>query len=137
MNLEYDILIIDDDRDLVNAMRLVLLKEHYTVRSAYNSKDGLKEIAEKIPDLIILDVMMDTPTEGFDFSYRLRNQKPYRNIPILMLTSFVKKMEETGTETFGHILGEEWPVNQFMEKPVDPEVLLKTVMELVQGEMVA
>lgn len=137
MTIEYDILIIDDDRDLVNAMRMVLLKERYIVRVAYNSKDGLKDIAEKIPDLIILDVMMDTPTEGFDFTYRLRNQKKYQNIPILMLTSFVKKLEEMGTEPFEHILGEDWPVNIFMEKPVDPDLLLKTVEELVQGDATA
>lgn len=127
-----DILIVDDDRDLVNSMRIVLESAHYQVRTAYNGIGALKQIEEHTPDLIILDVMMETETEGFDLAYRLRNQQRYRDVPILMLTSFPQKMAETGPEKFQHIMGEEWPVTQFMEKPIDPDVLLKEVAELMR-----
>jgi DNA-binding response OmpR family regulator len=127
-----DILIVDDDRDLVNSMRIVLESAHYQVRIAYNGIGALKQIEERTPDLIILDVMMETETEGFDLAYRLRNQQRYRDVPILMLTSFPQKMAEAGPEKFQHIMGEEWPVTQFMEKPIDPDVLLKEVAELVR-----
>jgi two-component system, OmpR family, alkaline phosphatase synthesis response regulator PhoP len=127
-----DILIIDDDRDLVHSMRIVLESGQYTVRTAYNGKEGYKMIEEKLPDLIILDVMMATDTEGFDLAYKLRNQERYRDVPILMLTAFPQKMAEAGPDKFQHIMGEEWPVTQFMEKPVDPDVLLKTAADLLR-----
>lgn len=129
-----DILIIDDDFDLVHSMRIVLESKQYGVRTAYNGKEGYREIEVKIPDLIILDVMMASDTEGFDLAFKLRNHEQYRDVPILMLTSFPRKMAEDGPEKFQHIMGEEWPVTQFMEKPVDPDVLLETVAELIRGE---
>ena len=131
MDKEHDILIIDDDRDLVQSICIVLESKQYTVRTAYSGKEGYRKIEEKIPDLILLDVMMTTDTEGFDLAFRLRNQERYRDVPILMLTSFTRKMAEEGPEKFQHIMGEEWPVTQFMEKPVDPDVLLKAVAELI------
>ncbi|RJQ67288.1 MAG: response regulator [Desulfobacteraceae bacterium] len=134
MDKENDILIIDDDRDLVHSIRIVLESKHYAVRTAHNGKEGYRQIETKTPDLIILDVMMATDTEGFDLAFKLKNREPYRDIPILMLTSFPRKMAEEGPEKFQHIMGEDWPVTQFMEKPVDPDVLLKTVAELIRGE---
>jgi two-component system alkaline phosphatase synthesis response regulator PhoP len=126
-----DILIIDDDRDLVNAIRIVLESRNYTVRAAYNGKEGHGKIEEKPPDLIILDVMMATDTEGFDLAYKLRNNPKYRDIPIVMVTAFPKMMAEEGPDRFQHILGESWPVSQFLEKPVDPEELLSTIEDLL------
>jgi two-component system, OmpR family, alkaline phosphatase synthesis response regulator PhoP len=133
MDKATDILIVDDDRDLVHSIQIVLESKQYTVRTAHNGKAGFKKVEEKLPDLIILDVMMATDTDGFDLAYKLRNQERYQDVPILMLTAFPQKMAETGPEKFQHILGEEWPVTQFMEKPVDPDVLLQAVAALLQG----
>jgi two-component system alkaline phosphatase synthesis response regulator PhoP len=122
-----DILIIDDDRDLVESIRIVLESRKYGVRTAYNGKEGYQRIQEKSPDLIILDVMMATDTEGFSLAYKLRNNPDYKEIPIIMVTGFTKKMAETGPEKFQHIMGENWPVTQFLEKPIDPEELLSVI----------
>jgi two-component system alkaline phosphatase synthesis response regulator PhoP len=122
-----DILIIDDDRDLVESIRIVLESSKYGVRTAYNGKEGYQRIQEKSPDLIILDVMMATDTEGFSLAYKLRNNPDYKEIPIIMVTGFTKKMAETGPEKFQHIMGENWPVTQFLEKPIDPEELLSVI----------
>ena len=122
-----DILIIDDDRDLVESIRIVLESRKYGVRAAYNGKEGYQRIQEKTPDLIILDVMMATDTEGFSLAYKLRNNPAYRDIPIIMVTGFTKKMAEAGPEKFQHIMGENWPVTQFLEKPIDPEELLSVI----------
>ena len=124
-----DILVIDDDRDLVESIRIVLESKKYGVRVAYNGKDGYQRIQEKAPDLIILDVMMTTDTEGFSLAYKLRNNPAYEQIPIIMVTGFTKKMAEEGTEKFQHIMGENWPVTQFLEKPIDPEELLSVIIE--------
>ena len=126
-----DILIIDDDRDLVDSMRIILESKAYSVRAAYNGKEGVMEMERKIPDLIILDVMMSTDTEGFDLAYKLQRSPQYKKIPILMLTSFPQKMVEQGPENFQHIMGEDWPVTMFFEKPIQPEKLLASVEQLL------
>jgi CheY-like chemotaxis protein len=131
MEKHADILIIEDDRDLVNIMRIVLESRGYGVREAYDGKQGFARIEEKIPDLIILDVMMSTETEGFDLAYKLKNIPAYHKIPILMLTSFPKRMMEEGPEKFQHLLGEYWPVTQFLEKPIEPKELISTVDRLI------
>jgi len=132
MAIGTDILMIDDDKDLVNSIRIVLESREYTVRAAYNGKEGYAKIQEKTPNLIILDVMMATDTEGFDLAYKLRNDPRYQNIPIIMVTAFPKKMAEEGPDKFQHILGESWPVSQFIEKPIDPEVLLTSLEKVLK-----
>ncbi|MDF1590325.1 MAG: response regulator [Desulfobacterales bacterium] len=127
-----DILIIDDDRDLVDSMRIVLESKAYEVRAAYNGKEGYAEMERKIPDLIILDVMMSTDTEGFDLAYKLQRSPQYKKIPILMLTSFPQKMVEQGPENFQHIMGEDWPVTMFFEKPIQPEKLFSAIERLLK-----
>jgi DNA-binding response OmpR family regulator len=124
---QIDILVIDDDRDLVNSVEIILQSKNYQVRKAFNGKDGFAQIESKIPDLILLDVMMVTDTEGFDLAYKLRDNPKYRGIPIIMITAFTQKMVENGPEPFQHIMGESWPVSFFLEKPIDPEVLLTTI----------
>jgi two-component system, OmpR family, alkaline phosphatase synthesis response regulator PhoP len=126
-----DILIIDDDKDLVQSIRIILERSKYGVRVAYNGKQGYDKIASKIPDLVILDVMMATDTEGFDLAYKLKQLPEYRNIPIIMATSFPQAMAEQGPEKFQHILGESWPVSHFIEKPIDPEELLSVIGKIL------
>jgi CheY-like chemotaxis protein len=72
-------------------------------------------------------VMMATDTEGFSLAYKLKNLPAYREIPIIMVTGFTKKMAEAGPEKFQHIMGENWPVTQLLEKPIDPEELLSVI----------
>ena len=131
MKTGQDILIIDDDRDLVNSVRIILESENYQVRAVHNGQDGFKQIQEKAPDLIILDVMMTTDTEGFDLAYKLNRDTAFSKIPILMVTAFPQKMAEKGPNGFQHILGENWPVSQFLEKPIKPDELLKAVKDLL------
>jgi DNA-binding response OmpR family regulator len=126
-----DILIIDDDKDLVQAMQIILERHNYGVRVAYNGKEGYDKIEAKPPDLVILDVMMATDTEGFDLAYKLKQLPEYRNIPIVMATSFPRTMAEQGPERFQHILGESWPVSHFIEKPIDPEELLSVIGKIL------
>jgi two-component system phosphate regulon response regulator PhoB/two-component system alkaline phosphatase synthesis response regulator PhoP/two-component system response regulator VicR len=131
MGKKTEILIIDDDRDLVDSMRIILKSKGYRILAAYSGTEGYKEIERDIPDLIILDVMMSTDTEGFDLAYKMQRDAQYKKIPILMLTSFPQKMVEKGPENFQHILGEDWPVTMFFEKPIQPEKLIAAVEELL------
>jgi len=122
------ILIIDDDDDLVLAMRLPLEAAGYKVARAANFEEGLKKVKEVKPDLIILDVMMDSTTAGFQVSLTLRSPDPkseyaeYSKIPILMLTA----IHQTTPMRFGPDQ-EYLPVDAFLEKPIEPSKLLEQV----------
>jgi two-component system alkaline phosphatase synthesis response regulator PhoP len=124
------ILIVDDDADIFEAMRIVLENKGYSVDAASDSKDALSHLKSQKPDLIILDVMMRTKSEGFDFSRDLKKDPEYRNIPILMLTAI---KEKTGID-FKPAAGDEtWlPVEDFLDKPVRPEQLIEKVESLLK-----
>jgi len=126
------ILVIDDDPDLVEVMRLTLEASGYQVYSAASGAEGLEKVQEIHPDLIILDVMMDYTTEGFQVSLQLRNPDPdseytaYSTIPILMLTA----LHSTTPLRFGP--DEDYlPVDDFVEKPLEPSALVEKVKELL------
>ena len=128
MKSQSRILIIDDDDDLVLAMRLPLEAAGYKVARAANFEEGLKKVKEVKPDLIILDVMMDSTTAGFQVSLTLRSPDPkseyaeYSKIPILMLTA----IHQTTPMRFGPDQ-EYLPVDAFLEKPIEPSKLLEQV----------
>ena len=127
------ILVIEDDRDMVAAIRMPLEANGYEVLTAVTGEEGLQKVKEVEPDLIILDVMMETTTAGFQVSLQLRNPDPeselaaYRHIPILMLTA----IHTTTSLRFGP--DEAYlPVDDFVDKPIDPDVLLKKVRTLIE-----
>lgn len=118
------IMIIDDDIDLVETMRITLESENYEVIDAQEGQKGLEILKKEKPDLLILDVMMGTLDEGFHIAYQIRNDEEIKDIPILMITAVGA---QTGFE-FDMQRDEDFlPVNEFIEKPVNPKVLLDTV----------
>lgn len=129
-----NILVIEDDRDLVKAISIILESRNYKVKSAFNGKEGFAQIEREIPDLILLDIMMATDTDGFDLAFKLKNNPKYQDIPIVMMTSFLKKVAEEGPERFQHVLGENWPASHFFEKPIEPERLLTTIEKVLKEE---
>jgi CheY-like chemotaxis protein len=126
------ILIVDDDRDLVETLKLVFTRQGYAVVAAYDAKQGTDAVVAERPDLIILDVMMPRGTEGFHFVWWLR-QKPesyFRDVPIVMLTAIHEKTllrfyPVSGDGTYR--AGEYLPVQDFVDKPVDPMRLVERV----------
>ncbi len=124
------ILIVDDDPDITEAMTVVLETQDYDVSGVINSTDAMKQIEQTHPDLIILDVMMDTPREGFAFSRKIKNDPDTKDIPIIMITSVKDKV---GID-FKSVAGDDtWlPVEDFLDKPVQPEVLIEKVAALLK-----
>jgi CheY-like chemotaxis protein len=122
------ILIIDDDPDIILSTRMCLEKEGHEVVDAKNGREGLDRIKADQPDLIILDVMMDTATEGFQLALKLRQTDPtsdlaaYSKIPILMLTA-IHSTTPLRFETDIDYL----PVELFVDKPIDPDDLVNKV----------
>jgi len=123
-----DILIADDDPDIVEAMKTVLEARGFAVQSAPNGQECLRKIRAHKPNLLILDVMMTTETEGFHVAYEIRDDESLRDLPILMLTAIEGK---TGLK-FSPDTDEDYlPVEDFVTKPVEPAELVERVKALL------
>jgi DNA-binding response OmpR family regulator len=123
------ILIVDDDADLREAIRTVL-QNRYEMKEAGGRDEALQALSGFHPDLIILDVMMDTTSTGFELARELRADKRVANVKILMLTS----VDEVTNIDFKSAAGdEEWlPVDDYMTKPLEPKLLISKVETLLR-----
>jgi CheY-like chemotaxis protein len=116
------VLLVDDDADFVEMNRVLLEENGYTVRVAFSGRQCLEEVAARRPDLIILDMVMENPSDGFDVSRELRNSEYTKNIPLVMITSVNDSIP------FRIEPDKTWlPVDALLEKPVDPLLLLAVV----------
>lgn len=123
------ILIVDDDVDFTMALKATLESQQYTTTSAANRKEGMANVRADKPDLILLDVMMSTWEDGFEMARDLKKDPALKDIPILMLTG-VK--EKTGIDFKSTSGDPTWcPVDEFLDKPTEPEILLAKVKELL------
>ena len=118
------ILIVDDDSHIVDVYRLILEKEGFEVISASNRQQGMTEVEESSPDLMILDVMMDYPDDGISMSRELRSKG--FDLPILMLTG-LKKVSGMDYDKDDELV----PVDEFLEKPIDSTTLVSAVKKLL------
>ena len=125
------ILIVDDDPDIVEAMKVVLESKNHAVSSAGNGQEGLKKVREDNPDLIILDIMMETLDKGFDVARELKKDQSYKQIPILMLTAIKERIGLDFKTEAGDAV---WlPVDDYCDKPLKPEELISKV-ETILGK---
>ena len=123
------ILIVDDDIDYAEALRATLESEQYTVVTAADRGEGMKKIRADSPDLVILDVMMSTWQDGFEMSRELKKDPDFKDIPILILTAVKGRTGIGFKSTAGDSV---WlPVDGFLDKPVEPQVLLAEVKKLL------
>ncbi len=129
------ILMIDDDPDIIEALRILLESTGHQFHAAYSGAEGLEKLKEVNPDLIILDVMMDTATDGFQVSLKLRGQgadpeyAAFRDVPVLMLTAVHTTTPLRFTPDEDYL-----PVDAFLEKSADPDEVLSTVEELLASK---
>jgi CheY-like chemotaxis protein len=119
------VLLVDDDQVFRQAVGAVL-ETRYEVRVAENGTEALARVAEVMPDLIILDVMMDHLSEGFDVARKLRSDPDTRQIPIVMLTGVdqVYNLRMEVDESWVH-------VDRYLEKPISPTDLLQHIDEVL------
>ena len=126
------ILMIDDDSDIVEAARIPLEAAGHEFHSAPSGAEGLRLLPVVVPDLVILDVMMESYTAGFHVSMAIRDPSPaspharFRRTPILMLTA-IHATTRTRFEPDEDYL----PVDAFLEKSAGPEALVALVADLL------
>jgi CheY-like chemotaxis protein len=121
------VLLVDDDADFVEIHRRLLAEHGYTVISAFCGRDCLELVHSRKPDLIILDMMMESEVVGFHLSRELRNCEHTKTIPLVMITSVNE------TVPFRVEPDKTWlPVDALIEKPVDPRLLLDVVDKILR-----
>ena len=121
------ILIVDDDPDLVEAVSTILESKGYAVAKAYGGVEGLKKAETEKPDLIVLDVMMPDK-DGYEVCKELKADDAYRSIPILLLTAVVSNIP---TSKYTQQMGKETEADDYVDKPVEPEELVRRVEALI------
>ncbi len=129
MKAKGKILLVDDDLDFLEMHKAVLENRGYEVFTATSAQEGLGRVRTEMPDLIVLDLMMEKHDAGFSFSKTIKTDPLFRKIPILMVTSVA---EATGYRFSFEEDGYWMKTDDFLNKPVSPEVLLETVDKLLQ-----
>ncbi|MFO7711977.1 MAG: response regulator [Dehalococcoidia bacterium] len=125
------ILLIDDDPDIHSVVKKVLEAKSYQVISAYDGFEGLSKVVEERPDLIILDVIMPGK-HGFDVCHELKTDEKYHffsDIPVLMLTVYPEDREKMHLSIREGMMME---AEDYLQKPVDAQELLKRVEGLLK-----
>jgi len=112
------ILVVDDEVDLVETIRLPLEMEGYTVRVSYNGEDALNQARKENPNLIILDIMLPK-LDGYKVCRLLKFDERYKHIPILMLTAKTQEKDK--------ILGMGTGADEYITKPFDIDELVEKV----------
>jgi CheY-like chemotaxis protein len=128
MRCRKTVLLVDDDADFVDQNRVLLESNGYRVRTAASGRECLDTVSMFRPDLIILDMMMESENVGFDLSRELRNSEYTKNIPLVMVTS-VNDMIPFRVEPDRTWL----PVDALIEKPVKAPLLLDVVNRILKG----
>jgi len=118
------ILVVDDDLDIVELITIMLESAGYDIISADSGYKCFEILKEEKPDLIILDIMLETMTEGFNVGYEIKSNPEYQSIPIILISAIDK---HTGFP----IDTEFMKANGYLEKPIDPEKLLKSIEKLL------
>ncbi|MFH1092265.1 MAG: response regulator [Pseudomonadota bacterium] len=121
------ILIVDDDPDLVEAVSMLLEAQGMEPLAAYGGIEGLEKARTENPDLIVLDVMMPDK-DGYAVAKELSKDKTLSEIPVIMLTAVV---DHIGHTHYTHASGKDLVADDYFQKPVDPEALVRRITELV------
>ena len=124
------ILVVDDDPDILDAVTMILETQGYQVVTARDGIEGLATLKAEKPDLMILDLLMPK-LDGFGVCKELQDPRwaKFRDIPILILTSV---REDASRRRYELETGLELDVDDYVEKPMAPDILLERVGKLIK-----
>lgn len=124
---EGKVLLVDDEKDFVEVVSAALEAEGFETVAAHSGEECRQKAPEVSPDAIVLDVMMETESEGFKVARWLREQEDLKDIPLVMLTGVNQEYPfQFGPDDI-------WlPVDEFIEKPVKPDKLAGVIRSLLK-----
>jgi len=125
------LLIVDDDPDFVAGIKAILDAAEYATDVAYNPKDGFAALKARRYDLLLLDIMMGRGAEGVMMARKIRKDPALRDLPVLIITGIREQIAFLfpGQAVHPHFV----PLDELIEKPVEPELLLEKVEALLQA----
>ncbi|OGT94694.1 MAG: hypothetical protein A2083_06125 [Gemmatimonadetes bacterium GWC2_71_9] len=125
------LLIVDDDPDFVAGIKAILDAAEYATDVAYNPKDGFAALKARRYDLLLLDIMMGRGAEGVMMARKIRKDPALRDLPVLIITGIREQIAFLfpGQAVHPHFV----PLDELLEKPVEPELLLEKVGALLQA----
>jgi two-component system alkaline phosphatase synthesis response regulator PhoP len=121
-NVRKKILVVDDERDIVDLIRYNLTKEGYDVSFAYDGKAALEKVSRSL-DLVILDVMMPV-MDGFETCRQLKRDPQTNSIPVVFLTAKSSEVDE--------VVGLELGADDFIQKPISPRKFIARVKTILR-----
>jgi CheY-like chemotaxis protein len=122
---EKRILIVDDDKDFVEAIACFLEANRFTVFRAHDGQEGVKLAKMERPDLILMDIIMNERTEGFFAIQEIRHDAELRSVPIFVVSSFCTHLPDFEIPQSGGWLAHD----MFFSKPVDLVQLLEKIRQ--------
>lgn len=125
------VLLIDDDPLMHDAVRMILEPVGFEVICRTTGPEGLETARITQPDVILLDVMLSTPSEGFHLAYELKQDDALRAVPIIMVSAIGSTM---GMDYAKELGSDYLPVEQFIDKPFDAVKLRKAVEAAIRRE---
>jgi CheY-like chemotaxis protein len=127
--MEKKLLIIDDDPDILKSLKVILEDKGFKVLTASNKTDGIEICTAEKPDLIILDIMMDTNLEGYGMLNDFRKDKNLMDIPIVIYSGMA---QELGVNFRSAVEDERlFPNVSFVDKREDIEDLIAEINKLL------
>lgn len=124
MNNKKKILLVDDEQDMVYAVKMQLEADGFRVLTAPDGQEGLDKARKEKPDLIILDLMLPK-IDGYKICRMLKFDEKYKNIPVIIYTARAQEADEK--------LGYEVGADAYLTKPFDPQKLLAKINELLNS----
>jgi len=125
------LMIIDDDPDFVAGIRAILDGAGYETEVAHNPKDGFAALKARRHDLLLLDIMMGRGAEGVMMARKIRKDPALKDLPILIITGIREQIAFMfpGQAVHPNFVA----LNELIEKPVEPDLLLERVAALLQA----
>ena len=130
------VLIVDDDPDIVETVCMMLESKGYEVGKAYDGIEGEESIKVRLPDLLVLDIMMPHGTEGFHWVWNLRHHREaaLRTVPIIVVSSIHDTTGMRFRVGDADETGDYLPIQGFLDKPVDPDALVSKIESVLTGK---
>lgn len=124
------IFIVDDDRDMVDSLKMVLEASGYETGASYEASEALEKAKKYKPDLIILDVMFpENPSEGFELARKFHDDESINKVPVIIFSAINERFNLGFSEKDRD---ESWlPVKHFVEKPIQPGKFIALVKEII------
>jgi len=125
-------MVVDDDRDIIDSLKMILEANGHQVSVKTDTDDLIESVKQELPDLIILDIIFpENPNAGFAAARELHKIERVKDIPVLLLSAVNQLSKMSFGFSESDISEDFMPVKGFIEKPVEPAVLLAKVNELL------